>query len=151
VSTQQLAFNAVTGDRVRNFSLTRLDFAPGQLPAGPTGPTGAQGPPGPTGPSGPAGVIGPVNVRTASVLVDGGTASNGEYVTREATAQCASGDVAVSAGAGWSDSNNDLELFIRNLVPVLNAQGQVVAFRGAGGNDSGQDSTFTVYAICTKG
>ena len=34
-------------------SLLRVDFAPGQLPAGPTGPQGPAGP-GPAGPAGPA-------------------------------------------------------------------------------------------------
>ena len=150
VTTQKLGANAVTSDRVKNFSLTKADFAPGQLPAGAQGPVGPAGPAGPQGPKGDPGVIGAVNIKTASVAVDGGTASNAQYVTRETTAQCAAGDIAISGGAGWSDSNNDLELFIRSLVPVLNTQGQVVAYRGAGGNDSGQDSTFTVYAVCTK-
>jgi len=46
VTTKKLAQNAVTGAKVRNGSLLKGDFAPGQLPAGPTGPQGPAGPPG---------------------------------------------------------------------------------------------------------
>ena len=55
VTAQKLAPNAVTSAKVRNRSLQRADFAPGQLPAGPTGP---QGPAGPAGPAGAAGAPG---------------------------------------------------------------------------------------------
>jgi hypothetical protein len=34
------------------------------------------------------------------------------------------------------------------LEPQLNAQNQVIGFLGVGLNDSGNDSTFTVYALC---
>src|SRR5512143_3144942 len=52
VTTKKLAQNAVVSSRVRNGSLLRADFAPGQLPAGPVGPQGPQGPAGPPGISG---------------------------------------------------------------------------------------------------
>ncbi len=44
VGTPQLRNNAVTAAKVRNFSLLRQDFKPGQLPAGPRGPAGPAGP-----------------------------------------------------------------------------------------------------------
>jgi hypothetical protein len=46
VTNKKLARNAVTAAKVRNGSLLKGDFAPGQLPAGPTGPQGPAGPPG---------------------------------------------------------------------------------------------------------
>ena len=46
VTTKKLASNAVTGAKVRNGSLLKADFGPGQLPAGPTGPQGPAGAPG---------------------------------------------------------------------------------------------------------
>ncbi|MXG89490.1 hypothetical protein [Nocardioides flavescens] len=46
VGTKQLKPNAVTGAKVEDGSLTKADFAPGQLPAGATGPTGPAGPAG---------------------------------------------------------------------------------------------------------
>jgi hypothetical protein len=47
VGVVQLKNNAVTASKVKNFSLVRQDFKPGQLPAGargPAGPAGAAGP-----------------------------------------------------------------------------------------------------------
>jgi hypothetical protein len=46
VTTKKIAPDAVTGAKVRNASLTKADFAAGQLPAGPAGPQGPAGPPG---------------------------------------------------------------------------------------------------------
>jgi len=133
---------------VRNSSLTRVDFAPGQLPAGPTGPQGPAGPTGPTGARGPAGAISAITVRSATVSVPGGTAENGAYDTATVQALCNTGELSVSGGTGWSDSNDDLELWTQRLTPVLNGSNQVIGWRGTGGNDSGQASTFTVYALC---
>jgi hypothetical protein len=47
VGTAQLKNNAVTSLKVKNLSLSRQDFKPGQLPAGPPGPAGPAGPAGP--------------------------------------------------------------------------------------------------------
>lgn len=52
VTTKKLAASAVTSSQVKNSSLLRADFKPGQLPAGPVGPQGPQGPAGPPGISG---------------------------------------------------------------------------------------------------
>lgn len=52
VTTRKIAAGAVTSSQVRNSSLLRTDFKPGQLPAGPTGPQGPAGPAGPAGASG---------------------------------------------------------------------------------------------------
>ena len=49
VGTAQLKSNAVTSAKVRNGTLLRADFRPGQVPRGPTGARGPQGPPGPPG------------------------------------------------------------------------------------------------------
>ncbi len=153
VTNAKLANNAVTSVKVRNRSLLRGDFAPGQLPAGPTGPQGPAGPAGATGAAGPAGaagVIGAITVRTSAVTIDNTTATNSLYTTRATEALCSSGELAISGGTGWSDSNDDLELFTGRLTPVLNATNQVIGFRAVGGNDSGQTSTFTVYSLCYR-
>lgn len=52
VGTPQLKKNAVTSAKVKNRSLLRADFRPGQVPAGPQGPPGAAGATGPPGPAG---------------------------------------------------------------------------------------------------
>jgi hypothetical protein len=82
------------------------------------------------------------------VAIAGGAAENGVYNTGEVTANCSGNERAISGGTGWSDSDAGLELWTGRLTPVLNASNQVVGFRGSGGNDSGQSSTFTVYALC---
>ena len=46
VTAKKIAPNAVSAAKVRNGSLLKADFAPGQLPAGPTGPQGPAGAPG---------------------------------------------------------------------------------------------------------
>jgi hypothetical protein len=65
VGTQQLKTNAVVSAKVRNGSLKAVDFARGQLPAGPTGPAGPAGPAGPGGPEGSAGPQGPAGPQGA--------------------------------------------------------------------------------------
>lgn len=148
ITTTKVRNNAITSAKVRNRSLLRVDFAPGQLPAGPTGPQGPAGPAGPAGAAGPAGTIGAITVRSQTLSIPGGTAENGAYNTGEVQSLCASNERAISGGAGWSDSDPGLELWIGRLVPVLNASNQVIGFLGSGGNDSGQASTFTVYSLC---
>lgn len=151
VTAAKVRTNAITSAHVRNRSLTRLDFAPGQLPAGPVGPQGPVGPPGPAGPAGPAGapgVIGAITVRTASILVPGGVGENGAYTTRRVTRLCSGNERAISAGTSWSDDAEGLELWTGELEPQLSPQGHVIGFLAVGGNDSGQSSTFTVHVFC---
>ena len=148
VTNVKLGGNAVTGGKVKNGSLLNADFAAGQLPAGPAGPKGDQGDKGETGAQG---VLGAVTVRTAQVTIDGGIAQNGAYSTRAVSRNCDSDEKAISAGTGWSDDVNDLELVTVAMKPLLNGQNQVIGYQGKGGNDSGNDSTFTLYVLCYKG
>jgi len=147
VSNPKIKNNAVNSAKVAARSLLRSDFAPGQLPAGPTGPQGPAGPAGPAGTAGPAGVIGAVTVRSESVSI-ADALDNDVFTSAEVSAQCAGNERAISGGTNWSDSNAGLELFTGRLTPLVNASSQVVGFRGTGLNDSGQPSTFTVYALC---
>ena len=148
VGTVQLKSNAVTSAKVKNRSLVKADFAAGQLPVGPAGPKGDKGDKGETGAQG---VIGAVTVRMNQVTIDGGTAHNGAYTTRSVTRNCDADEKAMSAGTGWSDDVNDLELFTGRITPVQNAQNQVIGYKAVGGNDSGNDSTFTLYVLCYTG
>jgi hypothetical protein len=148
VTNPKIRNNAVNSAKVANQSLTRADFAPGQLPAGPTGPQGPAGPAGAAGPAGPRGRVGTGTVRNQSVAIVDAAANNGTYQTAEVQALCSSGELAISGGAGWSDSNPGLRLFLGRLTPVTNATNQVIGFLGSGLNDTGQSSTFTVYALC---
>lgn len=55
IGNLQLQNDAVTSSKVKNFTLLRQDFKPGQLIAGPRGLAGPAGPAGPAGAAGPAG------------------------------------------------------------------------------------------------
>ena len=73
VGTAQLKTGAVTTKKVKDRTLLRADFKPGQLPAGPQGPQGPQGPAGPAGISGlqRVDVTTPLSsVNSKSLLVD---------------------------------------------------------------------------------
>jgi len=59
VGNAQLQANAVTSSKVKDHSLLRVDFASGQVPAGPRGSAGPPGPPGAPGAAGAAGARGP--------------------------------------------------------------------------------------------
>jgi hypothetical protein len=148
VTNAKLRGNAVTSAKVQNRSLFRVDFAVGQLPAGPTGQQGPKGDKGDKGDPGPAGVIGAVTVRSAEVSVPSSATTDGNYTTRQVTRDCNSGERAISGGTGWSDQDPNLELWTAELRPRLNSQSQVIGFTARGGNDSGDDSTFTVYVLC---
>jgi len=147
VTNPKLRNNAVTGPKVRNRSLTAADFVAGSLPRGPAGPAG------PAGAAGPAGVIGPITVRQGTVTVAGGTGAqvqDGAYSTGTVSVNCNPGEKAISAGTGWSDDAAGRELWVQRLTPVL-TNDAVTGYRGTGGNDSGNTSTFTLYVLCYTG
>ena len=147
VTGAKVANNAITGPKVRNGSLSRTDFAAGSLPAGPAGPAGTAGP---AGPAGPAGTVGPVTVRQGGVVVPGGVAQNGAYDTETVTVNCNANEKAISAGTGWSDDAADRELWTQRITPIV-TNNAVTGYRGTGGNDSGNSSTFTLYVLCYTG
>jgi hypothetical protein len=147
VTKPKLRNNAVTGVKVLNHSLTAVDFVAGSLPRGPAGPAGA------AGPAGPAGTVGPITVRQDSVVVAGGTGGqvqDGAYSTGTVSVNCNPGEKAISAGTGWSDDAAGRELWVQRITPVV-TNGAVTGYRGTGGNDSGNTSTFTLYVLCYTG
>jgi len=149
VITPKLAANAVTGVKVRNGSLQRADFAPGQIPAGPKGDKGDQGI---QGVQGLPGVIGAVQVRQQDISIASlAPSQDGSYNTDDVTQSCASDEKAISAGTGWNPDTDDRELFTVEVRPITNGSGQVTGYTAKGGNDSGFTSTFTLYVLCYKG
>ncbi len=147
VTKPKLRNNAVTGVKVLNHSLSAVDFVAGSLPRGPTGPAG------PAGAAGPAGTVGPITVRQDSVVVAGGTGAqvqDGAYSTGTVSVNCNPGEKAISAGTGWSDDAAGRELWVQRITPVV-TNGAVTGYRGTGGNDSGNTSTFTLYVLCYTG
>lgn len=75
VKARDLARNAVDTTKVRDGSLLKSDFAPGQLLQGPEGAQGATGPEGPRGATGPQGPSGVVATRSFDQTAWGSTVS----------------------------------------------------------------------------
>ena len=63
---------------------------------------------------------------------------------------CNPNEKAISAGTGWSDDAIDRELWTQRITPLLTGT-NVTGFRGTGGNDSGNTSTFTFFVLCYVG
>lgn len=93
-------------------------------------------------------MIGAITVRTASVVVDGGTGENSAFNSSRVTRLCEGNERAISAGTSWSTDASGRELMTGEIEPQLNAQNQVTGFLAVGLNDSGTDSTFTVHVLC---
>ena len=95
-------------------------------------------------------MISAITVRQAGVTVPGGTAHNSQYSTGTVTVNCNANEKAISAGTGWSDDAADRELWTQRLTPII-TNNAVTGYRGTGGNDSGNSSTFTLYVLCYVG
>lgn len=94
VGTLQLKPNAVTGAKVKNYSLLAVDFRRGQVPRGAQGPAGPAGPPGPVGPQGPQGPAGVSGLERVFT-----TGASNSTTTRTLNAACPSGKQAIAGGA----------------------------------------------------
>ena len=141
VTGAKIATNAVTGALVRN-GVADEERLRGQLAARRAGRS--------RGPAGPAGTVGPITVRSAGVAVPGGAPQNGAYDTETVTVNCNANEKAISAGTGWSDDAADRELWTQRIQPIV-TNNEVTGYRGTGGNDSGNTSTFTLYVLCYVG
>jgi hypothetical protein len=137
IGTMQLKNNAVTSNKVRDFSLRLWDFRKGDLPRGPVGPPG------------PAGKIGDLILHSASVSVPGNAPGNGLYATREIQVRCKPGERAITGGTSWSTDTNDAELITVYSQPLMES-GNAVGWQARGGSDLKTDRTFTVQVLCAK-
>jgi hypothetical protein len=93
VGAKQIKKNAVTSAKVKNASLKSVDFAAGQLPAGPTGPAGPQGVAGPQGPKGDKGDPGDPFV--PSIFEESGSSANDSTTPKSTTVSCPAGTLAI--------------------------------------------------------
>jgi hypothetical protein len=126
VGTPQLKTDAVTSNKVRDFSLRAWDFKKGDLQS----------------------LMGDMTLRQSSVTVPPGPiAHNGLYVTRVIQVRCESGRRAVSGGTSWSSDKNGEELITVYSKPVIE-NGVPVGWRARGGSDLGAARVFTVEVLC---
>jgi len=126
VGTPQLKMEAVTSNKVRDFSLRKWDFRKGDL----------------------EGLAGDTTLRQSSVAVPAGpVAHNGLYVTRVIQIKCHPGERAISGGTSWSTDDNGEELMTVYSRPVIE-NGVPVGWRARGGSDVGAARVFTVEVLC---
>jgi hypothetical protein len=131
VTTKKLAASAVTSSQVRNSSLLRADFKPGQLPAGPVGPQGPQGPAGSPGISG-------------LQRVDVTTSSNSDN-SKSLLVNCPTPKKAIGGGARVLGSGANKVAIVASFPDSSGTQwdasaGEVVA--------TGQTWQLQAYALC---
>jgi len=74
ITGKQIAPGTITAKNIKHHSLLKLDFATGQLPAGPQGPVGGTGPQGPQGAAGTA--------RAWGIIATSGTTGNASFTAQ---------------------------------------------------------------------
>jgi hypothetical protein len=126
VGTPQLQRDAVTSNKVRDFSLRAWDFKKADLKR----------------------LLVNTTLRQSSVTVPAGPVPhNGLYVTRVIQVRCQPGERAVSGGTSW-DSDKDGEELITVYSRPLIENGVAVGWRARGGSDIGAPRDFTVEVLC---
>jgi len=100
VGATQLRKGAVTGAKVKDRSLTAVDFRAGALPAGARGPNGDAGPQGPQGPAGDPGSQGPKGET-------GATGGPGASATKLFAAIRTNGTIVRATGVTAATRNGD--------------------------------------------
>lgn len=126
VGTAQLKTDAVTSNKVRDFSLRKWDFKKSDLPS----------------------LVGDVTLRQGSISVPGGAEpENGAYLSRVIQVKCHPGERAISGGTSWSTDNDGEELTTVYSRPLIE-NGKPVGWRARGGSDISEDRVFTVEVLC---
>jgi hypothetical protein len=151
VGRSKLQSGAVGSAEVADHSLLAIDFAPGQLPAGPVGATGPPGPPGPQGvpgqtgspgPPGPPGGPGGLGHIRYLFSPDTPIAHGVGYSSR--VIYCPLGEYP-TGGGGVSQNHVAVMVESRPYLNNPNPNGWIVGFR----NDSTTtDDIFQSYAVC---
>jgi hypothetical protein len=143
VTAAKIAHNSIPSVLIRNGSLMAVDFAAGQIPAGPrgdkgdTGATGLQGPQGVRGPTGPKGAIGTMGVAQGTAwAVKGGIGT--------VTVTVPDGKQATGATASWTVPGNP-ELGYISVRPMITPAGHVSGYQAVGVNNDTAPHSFTLF------
>jgi hypothetical protein len=151
VTAAKVAHNSLSSVLIKDGSLRAVDFAAGQLPAGPqgakgdtgaTGPQGLKGNTGATGKRGPTGVIGTMAVAqdSATVYHGGGTTS--------LTVMVPDGKQATGATASWGDlvkGTDWSKLGYISVKPIITPAGHVSGYEATAYNGDKFDHTISLY------
>jgi hypothetical protein len=103
--------DSVNSSKVQNYSLLKVDFKRGQIPAGPRGRTGPAGPAGPAGAAGPAGPAGAAGAAGAAGIASPGyvaevlsqTDASGGSTTSTTYTNLNGGNLSVTVPSGETD------------------------------------------------
>jgi hypothetical protein len=126
VGTAQLKMDAVTSNKVRDFSLRKWDFKKSDLP----------------------GLVGDITLRQSSIAVPAGPEpGNGLYVSRVIQVRCNTGERAISGGTSWDSDKDGLELNTVYSKPLMQ-NGTPVGWRARGASDVAAAHVFTVEVLC---
>jgi hypothetical protein len=134
VGPAQLKANAVNSAKVQNRSLRAVDFATGQIPAGPQGPAGPAGPQGPQGPSSTSGVQ-----QISSTSVSNSTPVKSFQV------DCPSGKRAVAGGGTLTGTTTNT--FLSTSRPSDAGTGWIAAGHEASAGNAGNWAVQT-WVVC---
>jgi len=146
----KLPANSVTSKTVKDKTLLRKDFKPGQIPAGKAGPAGAPGSPGAAGPQGPKGDPGPAGAPAAvyKATVSGPTIQTGSNQTIQS--------ITLPGGGNWVVTakfivNNTGTLDPANLNCALQIDGIARDTLGSGGTDFGVGAASPTLTAAASG
>ena len=89
-------------------------------------------------------------IRSASVPV-GANATNGNYNSKAVSVGCGPGEFAVSAGSGWDEPTENLELATVYSRLTLDPSGRPTGATARGSSDIPVPRTFTVFVLCARG
>ncbi|HVY78710.1 MAG TPA: hypothetical protein VG898_09420 [Solirubrobacterales bacterium] len=147
VGPKQIRKNAVRSPKVKDRSLRAVDFAKGQLPAGPQGP---QGPPG---------VVGSVVVRRTDFSLPAGPAANEPGESKSGFVACGPDEKIIGGSVNVSDpANAQVQISRPSGDPSTNngngdipEDGQGFSFwKGTARTTTNVAATARVFAICAK-
>lgn len=147
VGAPQLKKDAVRSPKVKNGSLRAVDFAKGQLPAGPQGPQG------------PAGVVSSVIVRRTDFALPAGPAAEKPGESKSGFVACAPGEKIIGGSVNVSDpANSQVQISRPSGDPSTNngngdipEDGQGFSFwKGTARTTTNVTATARVFAICAK-
>lgn len=147
VGPKQLKKDSVRSPKVKDHSLRAVDFAEGQLPAGPQGPKGEQGAPG---------VVGTVIVRRTDVALPAGPGVNEPGALTSAFTGCAAGEKIIGGSVNVSNAAAAEVRISRpatdNVEPGgIPEDGQSFSFwKGTARTTTNAAGTARVFALCAK-
>ena len=152
IASSKIKKSALTTKEVRNKSLLKTDFKPGQIPAGAAGPAGPVGPPGTAGAPGANGAPGATSV----VMRKGNVIKITANSFGTSSANCLPGEKATGGGA--FNQSQVAAMAITSSYPIPNGTDTATTLTGvvATGwrvwvaNNSGTTNAVQAYVMCVS-